>query len=110
MRVVPTNGDDDIFIVTRSGMTIRFSENDVRPMGRDAAGVRGIRLRGAQVGGCGRNRRTVLAPEVELVAKLQRQIAIGVVATRQILGELRGEALIEAFFDLSVRAIAFERG
>ena len=45
VRVVPTNGDDDIFIVTRSGMTIRFSENDVRPMGRDAAGVRGIRLR-----------------------------------------------------------------
>jgi DNA gyrase subunit A len=45
VRVVPTNGDDDIFIVTRKGMTIRFSENDVRPMGRDAAGVRGIRLR-----------------------------------------------------------------
>jgi DNA gyrase subunit A len=45
VRVVPTSGDDDIFIVTRSGMTIRFSENDVRPMGRDAAGVRGIRLR-----------------------------------------------------------------
>jgi DNA gyrase subunit A len=45
VRVVPTSGDDDIFIVTRKGMTIRFSENDVRPMGRDAAGVRGIRLR-----------------------------------------------------------------
>ena len=45
VRVVPTNGDDDIFIVTRKGMTIRFSENDVRAMGRDAAGVRGIRLR-----------------------------------------------------------------
>jgi DNA gyrase subunit A len=45
VRVVPTSGDDDMFIVTRKGMTIRFSENDVRPMGRDAAGVRGIRLR-----------------------------------------------------------------
>jgi DNA gyrase subunit A len=45
VRVVATSGDDDIFEVTRKGMTIRFSENDVRAMGRDASGVRGIRLR-----------------------------------------------------------------
>jgi DNA gyrase subunit A len=45
VRVVATSGQDDLFEVTRSGMTIRFSEEDVRPMGRDAAGVRGIRLR-----------------------------------------------------------------
>jgi DNA gyrase subunit A len=45
VRVVATSGDDDLFEVTRTGMTIRYSENDVRPMGRDAAGVRGIRLR-----------------------------------------------------------------
>ncbi len=45
VRVVETRGDDDLFIVTRSGMTIRFSEEDVRPMGRDAAGVRGVRLK-----------------------------------------------------------------
>jgi DNA gyrase subunit A len=45
VRVVATSGSDDIFEVTRKGMTIRFSEDDVRPMGRDAAGVRGIRLR-----------------------------------------------------------------
>ena len=45
VRVVATSGQDDIFEVTRSGMTIRFNEADVRPMGRDAAGVRGIRLR-----------------------------------------------------------------
>ncbi len=43
--MVATSGDDDLFEVTRKGMTIRFSENDVRAMGRDAAGVRGIRLR-----------------------------------------------------------------
>jgi DNA gyrase subunit A len=42
---VPTAGSEDLFAVTSSGMTIRFSEDDVRPMGRDAAGVRGIRLR-----------------------------------------------------------------
>jgi DNA gyrase subunit A len=45
VRVVATSGDDDIFEVTRSGMTIRFNEQDVRAMGRDAAGVRGIRLK-----------------------------------------------------------------
>jgi DNA gyrase subunit A len=45
VRVVATSGSDDIFEVTRSGMTIRFNEADVRAMGRDAAGVRGIRLR-----------------------------------------------------------------
>ncbi len=45
VRVVATSGDDDLFEVTSNGMTIRFSENDVRPMGRDAAGVRGVRLR-----------------------------------------------------------------
>jgi len=45
VRVVKTSGSDDLFEVTRNGMTIRFNEEDVRPMGRDAAGVRGIRLR-----------------------------------------------------------------
>jgi DNA gyrase subunit A len=53
VRVVETTGDDDVFIVTQSGMTIRFSENDVRPMGRDAAGVRGVRLKaGDEVVSC----------------------------------------------------------
>jgi DNA gyrase subunit A len=45
VRVIETTGGDDIFIVSRSGMTIRFSEDEVRPMGRAAAGVRGMRLR-----------------------------------------------------------------
>ena len=49
VRVVATSGDDDIFEVTRNGMTIRFNETDVRAMGRDAAGVRGIRLRAGDV-------------------------------------------------------------
>jgi DNA gyrase subunit A len=43
--VITTGGDDDIFMVSRQGMAIRFSETDVRPMGRDAAGVRGMQLR-----------------------------------------------------------------
>ena len=45
VRVVPTAGDDDVFMVTLKGMTIRFSERDVRAMGRAAEGVRGVRLR-----------------------------------------------------------------
>jgi DNA gyrase subunit A len=45
VRVVETSGDDDIFLVTSSGMTIRFTEHDVRAMGRDASGVRGVRLK-----------------------------------------------------------------
>ncbi len=53
VRVVETHGDDDVFLVTRSGMTIRFSEQDVRAMGRDAAGVRGVRLKaGDEVVSC----------------------------------------------------------
>jgi DNA gyrase subunit A len=43
--VITTSGDDDIFMVSRLGLAIRFSETDVRPMGRDAAGVRGMQLR-----------------------------------------------------------------
>ena len=43
--VITTSGSDDIFMVSRSGMAIRFEEGDVRPMGRDAAGVRGMALR-----------------------------------------------------------------
>jgi DNA gyrase subunit A len=45
VRVIETHGGDDIFMVSRRGMTIRFSEDDVRPMGRTAAGVRGMKLR-----------------------------------------------------------------
>jgi DNA gyrase subunit A len=40
-----TTGDDEILISTSQGQAIRFHEKDVRPMGRVARGVRGIRLR-----------------------------------------------------------------
>ena len=45
VRVVPTTGNDDVFMLTLKGMAIRFHETDVREMGRAAAGVRGIKLR-----------------------------------------------------------------
>jgi DNA gyrase subunit A len=39
-----TAGEDAIFLLTKQGMSIRFRESDVRPMGRTAVGVRGIAL------------------------------------------------------------------
>jgi DNA gyrase subunit A len=47
VRVIETNGTNDVFMVTRGGQTIRFSEKQVRPMGRTAAGVRGMKMRGS---------------------------------------------------------------
>ena len=44
INVIRTGGDDNIILATAQGMAICFNENDVRPMGRDAAGVRGILL------------------------------------------------------------------
>ena len=44
INVIRTNGNDNIILATREGMAICFNENDVRPMGRDAVGVRGILL------------------------------------------------------------------
>jgi DNA gyrase subunit A len=41
-----TSGDQDIMLFASSGKAIRFSEQDVRPMGRTAAGVRGLKLSG----------------------------------------------------------------
>ena len=50
-----TDGKQNILIATREGYAICFDENDVRPMGREAAGVRGIKLReGDYVVGAGR--------------------------------------------------------
>lgn len=39
-----SDGNSDIFIATKEGMSIRFEEGDVRPMGRSARGVKGITL------------------------------------------------------------------
>jgi len=49
VRVVETSGDNDIFMVSRNGQVIRFTEKEVRPMGRTAAGVRGMRLKAGDV-------------------------------------------------------------
>jgi len=65
-KVVKTSGEDDIVLATKSGIAIRFKEKDIRPMGRSAAGVKGIRIKaGDQVIG------------MDVVAKRDEQKADG---------------------------------
>ena len=44
IEVKATNGDDDIFLITKNGMSIRFNEKDVSQTGRTSMGVKGIHL------------------------------------------------------------------
>ncbi|MDD4832753.1 MAG: DNA gyrase C-terminal beta-propeller domain-containing protein, partial [Clostridia bacterium] len=46
IAVATTNGKDEILVASKEGKCIRFSEEDVRPMGREAQGVRSIKLDG----------------------------------------------------------------
>jgi len=43
-KVCKTGGQDELILVTKNGKAIRFKEKDIRPMGRSATGVKGIRL------------------------------------------------------------------
>jgi DNA gyrase subunit A len=45
VRVLPANDGDEIMVVSQMGQGIRFAESDVRPMGRSASGVRGMKLK-----------------------------------------------------------------
>ncbi len=49
VRVLETSGDDDVLVVSRAGQAVRFAESDVRSMGRNATGVRAMRLREGDV-------------------------------------------------------------
>ena len=49
VRVLETSGEDDVLVVSQAGQAVRFAEGDVRPMGRNAAGVRAMRLRAGDV-------------------------------------------------------------
>lgn len=46
IQVRQTSGDDDVMLLTRKGMSIRFEESQLRAQGRATRGVRGIKLRG----------------------------------------------------------------
>ncbi len=50
--VKPTLGDDEIIIGAANGKAVRFNENGVRAMGRNASGVRGMNVDGSYVIGC----------------------------------------------------------
>ncbi len=53
--VIPLNEGQDVFLVSKNGQTIRFVEDDVRAMGRTAAGVRGMKFReGDELVACAR--------------------------------------------------------
>jgi DNA gyrase subunit A len=53
VRVIQTNGDDDMLMVSKLGQAIRFTEEEVRSMGRAAAGVRGMKMKdGDEVVSC----------------------------------------------------------
>jgi DNA gyrase subunit A len=43
--VRPTTGKDEVILVSRSGQAVRFKEGDIRAMGRNASGVRGMKLK-----------------------------------------------------------------
>ena len=45
VRVIPTNGSDDVCLMSSNGKLMRFHEEEVRAMGRSAAGVRGMKLK-----------------------------------------------------------------
>jgi len=49
VSVKATVGDEEIFIAASNGKLVRFNENQIRPMGRTASGVRGIKTDGSEV-------------------------------------------------------------
>lgn len=64
--VKPSNGGENIVLVTAGGQAIRFKEDGVRPMGRAASGVRGIKIKGEdEIVGMG-----IFDPKVDKTAKL----------------------------------------
>ncbi|MBN1994879.1 MAG: DNA gyrase subunit A [Anaerolineae bacterium] len=66
-----TSGRNEIVIVSRQGQAIRFNENDVRPMGRTAAGVGAMRLRaGDEIRGM-----DVVEPEADLLVVTEKGFA-----------------------------------
>jgi DNA gyrase subunit A len=60
VQVRLTSGDDDLLLVSKSGHAARFSEKEVRPMGRDTSGVKGMNVAGK----VGREPNRVLAMDV----------------------------------------------
>ena len=70
--VKPTTGSDNIVLVSREGQAIQFREKEVRAMGRSAAGVRGIRLKGTdEVCGMAIISQGKVLPEMQLLVVME---------------------------------------
>lgn len=52
LKVKNTYGDANIMVVTQNGYAVKFNEQDVRPMGRNASGVKAINLKGDDIAVC----------------------------------------------------------
>jgi DNA gyrase subunit A len=63
IKVKLTRGDADIIVVTKGGYSIKFNEQDIRPMGRTAAGVKALTLRKDDIAVC----MDIAVPEEELL-------------------------------------------
>ncbi|MCC5850903.1 MAG: DNA gyrase subunit A [Verrucomicrobia bacterium] len=105
INVKLTNGNDELMITTSGGMTIRFSESQLRSQGRATRGVRGIRLReGQHVVSC-----TVADPEETLMVVCEngygkrspiseyREIKRGGLGVRTIVVNERNGEVVTAF-------------
>ena len=67
VRVMPTSPEDEIMVISESGQGIRFLESDIRPTGRTASGVRGMRLKA--------NDAVVGADSIAAASELSDQVA-----------------------------------
>lgn len=71
--VRPTSGKDEIMMISSDGSSIRFQEKDVRPMGRTAAGVIGMRLeKGARIIGMEVRSADVPEKDLKLLAVMEK--------------------------------------
>ena len=123
IAVMRTTGDDKILLATRQGMAICFHEEDVRCMGRMAAGVRGISLReddcviGAAVAEIEKTLLTVTEKGYGKRTPVEHYLRLGEVQKRGGLGrknyrltEKTGPAVAAAVVDASQDILLMESG
>ncbi len=123
IAVMRTTGDDKILLATRQGMAICFHEEDVRCMGRTAAGVRGISLReddcviGAAVAEIDKTLLTVTEKGYGKRTPVEHYLRLGEVQKRGGIGrknyrltEKTGAAVAAAVVDASQDILLMESG
>ncbi len=92
VSVLITEGNEEIILVSKSGMMIRFAESEVRPMGLVAAGVNGIKLSsGDEVIGC-----MVFNPDEDLLFMTEDGKGWRIPASQTVLQGRYGQGIIAA--------------